>query len=73
MPEGFEDWFGELDDDRNCEQQNKPQDQRRADTEPAGARLLFLRQLVGEYRNEDKIVDAEHHFHHDKRDKGYKA
>ena len=46
---------------------------RGADAEPAGTRLLFLRQLVGEYRNEDEIVDAEHHFHHDKRDKGYEA
>ena len=40
---------------------------RRADAEPAGARLLLLRQLVGQDRDEDQIVDAEHDLEHDQR------
>ena len=30
----------------------------------------MLRQLVGQDRDEDQVVDAEHHFHHDEGRKG---
>jgi hypothetical protein len=32
-------------------------------------RALCFRQLVAEDRDEDQVVDAEHDFHHDQREK----
>ena len=65
MAEGGKHRRGQLHDDRDGGEQNQPHDQRRADAQPAGAHLLLLRQLVGQDRDEDQIVDAEHHLQHD--------
>ena len=51
-------------------QQGQPQKQRQADADAARLLLLMLGQLVGQDRDEDEVVDAEHDLHHHKGDEG---
>jgi hypothetical protein len=65
MAKGGEDWLGQSDDDRDGAEQPETQDQCQADADTASFRALMLGKLVGEDRNENQVVDAEHHLHHD--------
>ena len=54
-------------DPRDGRQQHEPQAERQPDAEPPRRRAPRLGQLVRQERDEDQIVDAEHHLHHDQR------
>jgi hypothetical protein len=71
VAERGEDRLGEPHDDRDGPQQRQAHDQGGADAEAAGPGPLVLGQLVGEDRDEDQVVDAEHDLHHDQRDEGH--
>ena len=68
LAEEREDRRGQLDDEGDRAEQHQAHDQRRADAEPAGALALMLGQLVGEDRDEDQVVDAEHDLQRDERE-----
>ena len=68
MIQNGDDRLGQCHDDGDCGQQAKAQQQRGGNADPAGALLLLFRQFVGEDRDEDQIVDAEHDFHDDQRE-----
>ena len=55
------------DDVGDGREQDQPHDQRRADAEAARPHAMLGRQLVGQDRDEDQVVDPEHHFHGDQR------
>ena len=61
---------GQLNDDGDGAQQRQPQDERQPYPDAARAAALILRQLVREDRDEDEVVDPEHHLHGDERGKG---
>ena len=67
MPERREHRRRQLHDDRDGGKQDEAHHQRRRDTKPARACPLSFRQLVGEDRDEDQIVDAEHDLQHHQR------
>ena len=67
MAEGGEHRRRQLDDDRDGGKQHQPHDQRRRDAQLPGAGPLRLRQFVGQDRDEDQIVDAEHDLQHHQR------
>jgi hypothetical protein len=52
-------------DDGDRTKQAEAKDQRESDADAAGLRALMLGQLVSKDRDEDEIIDAEHHLHHD--------
>ncbi len=56
---------GHAGDPRDGRQQAEAQDQRQADADAADLDPLVLGQLVRQDRDEDEVVDAEHHLHHD--------
>jgi hypothetical protein len=51
----------------NARQQYQPHAQRQPDADSPRATPPLRRQLVGQYRDEDQVVDAEHDFHDDQR------
>jgi hypothetical protein len=57
--------IGELHDEGDRAEQHEPQQQRAADADTPRPGALILRQLVGQDRDEDQVVDAEHDLHHD--------
>ena len=67
VPEGGEDGLGQPDDEGDGREQDEPHDQRRRDAEAARPDPVLGRQLVGQDRDEDEVVDAEHHLHRDQR------
>jgi hypothetical protein len=58
----------QLHDPRDRAQKSEAQYQRAADADAARARALVFGQLVGQDRDEDQVVDAEHHLHGDERE-----
>ncbi|MNO96195.1 hypothetical protein D3C76_878590 [compost metagenome] len=64
MAEDLNDRRGQLDDECNGTQQAQSQDQRHADTDTPSLLPMLLGQFVGQDRNEDQVIDAEHDFHH---------
>ena len=68
MAEHREDRRRQRDDEGDRAEQQQAQDQRAADADPARPGAVLLRQLVGQDRDEDEIVDAEHDLHHDQGD-----
>ena len=73
VPEGGEDGLGQADDEGDGREQDEPHDQRRRDAEAAGPGPVLGGQLVGQDRDEDEVVDAEHHLHRDQRHHGRPA
>ncbi|EMH76793.1 hypothetical protein EHI8A_243340 [Entamoeba histolytica HM-1:IMSS-B] len=65
LAEHLDDGLGELDDPGHGTEQTQAQDQRQADADAAALLLLVRGQLVGQDGDEDEVVDAQHHFHHD--------
>ena len=57
-------------DPREAHQEQDSRDERERETELARLRLLFLRQLAGENRDEDDVVDAEHDLERREREEG---
>ncbi|MNS94068.1 hypothetical protein D3C72_1282710 [compost metagenome] len=55
---------GQLHDEGDGAQQCQTQDQRHADTDTACFLLVLLGQFVGQDRDKDQVIDAEHDFHH---------
>ena len=70
LAEDLEDRLGELDDVGDRAQQPEAQDESEADADAPGLGLMLRRQLVRQDRDEDEVVDAEHHLHHDQRGEG---
>src|SRR5690606_28524308 len=62
LPEDPEERGGQADDPGDGEEQEDPNHHRQTKPEVAGSRLLFLGQLPREDRDEDDVVDPEHHF-----------
>jgi hypothetical protein len=62
--------LGEPYDDSHRAQQGQPHDQRQPDADAARLAAVFRGQPVGQDRDEDEVVDAQHHFHRHKRDQG---
>src|SRR3546814_5864443 len=58
---------GHADDPRDHRQQRQPHDQREADADAAHLAALPFGKLVRQDRDEDEVIDAEHHLHHDQR------
>ncbi|MNC69552.1 hypothetical protein D3C75_1202560 [compost metagenome] len=54
----------QLNDERDGAEQAQAQDQRHADTDAPRLLPMLLGQFVGQDRNEDEVIDAEHDFHH---------
>lgn len=67
VAERFEDRRGEPHDQRDGAEQAESHHEREPDADALRARPVLGWQLVGEDRNEDEVVDAEHDFHHDER------
>ncbi|MNV36233.1 hypothetical protein D3C71_1277030 [compost metagenome] len=55
---------GQLDNERDGAEQAQSQDQRHADTNAPRFLPVLLGQFVGQDRDEDQVIDAEHDFHH---------
>ncbi len=70
LAENFNDRLGELDDDGNRAEKDKAHPQGAADPNPSCPLALFDGKLVRQDRDEDQIVDPQHHFHGDQRDEG---
>jgi hypothetical protein len=73
VSEQVEDRFRQLHDDGDGAQQDQAHDEGEADADAAGAFAVGLGQLVGQDRDEDQVVDAEHDFHRDQRHKATHA
>ncbi len=54
----------QLDDVRNGTEQAQAHHQSHANTQLTSLFALMFRKLVGDDRNENQVVDAQHHFHH---------
>ena len=57
--------IGQAYDDGDGAEQEQTQDQRRADAHTARVDPMTLGQLIGQNRDEDEVVDPEHHLHGD--------
>jgi hypothetical protein len=66
----IEDRFLQPDQPGDGREQNQPQDEGKADPEPADPLALSLGQLVRQDRDEDEVVDSEHDLHHQQGDEG---
>ena len=59
-----------LDDVGEGRKQDEPHQQSRHDAEPPGLGTVLRGKLVGQDRDKDQVIDAEHHLHRDKRHHG---
>ena len=73
MAEGGEDRLGHADDEGDGGEQDQPHDQRGGNADATGLYAVLFRQLVGQDRDEDQVVDAEDHLHGDQRHHGRPA
>ncbi len=65
MTEGCKEGLRKLDDDRDRSKQAQAENKSQADADAPGCGLLMGRQLVGQNRDEDEVVDPEHDLHDD--------
>lgn len=65
-----EQWLGQADDPGREEQQDDPQDQRRAESDDPDPLPLLGRQVVCEDRDEHQVLDAEHQLEPEQRQEG---
>ncbi|MNL12084.1 hypothetical protein D3C87_1329450 [compost metagenome] len=70
VAENLDHRIGQLDDERDGAQQTQAQDQRHADTDAPCPLSIVQGQLVGQDRDEDQVIDAEHDLHHNQGGKG---
>ena len=61
LAKGRKQWFGEAENPPNGKEQNQPRHQGQGHSELAGEWLLRGRQLADQERDDDQVIDAEHH------------
>jgi hypothetical protein len=70
MSEEVKHGFGELDNPCDSPEEAEAHDERQTDADLACFFPVFGWQFVGQDRNEDKVIDAEHDFHYDQGNQG---